>query len=132
MHCVSWKEMWGKLQTHRRQFESSKKKDDENIAVYLLCVDEIVNTIRGLGEKVEDKMIVQKLIRSLSLTFDAKVFAIEEIKDLDKLTMDELHEILVTYEMTIEKEKSLNREAVFKAADKMNKEPKPTDSFDDE
>jgi uncharacterized lipoprotein YehR (DUF1307 family) len=43
-----------KLQTHRRQFESLKMKDKENVAAYLLHVDEIVNTIRGLGEKVEE------------------------------------------------------------------------------
>ncbi|KAH9328904.1 hypothetical protein KI387_001012, partial [Taxus chinensis] len=75
MHCESTKEIWDKLkniyegddkvkktklQTHRRQFKSLKMKDEEKIAAYLLCVDEIVNTVRGLGEKVEDAMIVQK------------------------------------------------------------------------
>jgi hypothetical protein len=49
-----------KLQTHRRQFESLKMKDEENVAAYFLRVDEIVNTIRGLGEEVEESMIVQK------------------------------------------------------------------------
>jgi uncharacterized lipoprotein YehR (DUF1307 family) len=63
-----------KLQTHRRQFESLKMKDEENVASYLLHVDEIVNTIRGLGETVEESMIVQKVLRSLPLIFDAKVF----------------------------------------------------------
>jgi hypothetical protein len=56
-------------------------------------VDEIVNTIRGLGEKVEEPMIVQNVLRSLPLIFDAKVSTIEEMKDLDSLTMDELHGI---------------------------------------
>jgi hypothetical protein len=55
------------------KFESLKMKDEENVASYLLCVDEIVNTIRGLGEMVEESMIVQKLLRSLPLRFDAKV-----------------------------------------------------------
>jgi hypothetical protein len=88
MHCKSTKEIWdklqniyegddkvkkAKLQTHRRQFESLKMKDEENVAAYLLHVDEIVNTIRGLGEMVEESMIVQKVLRSLPLRFDAKV-----------------------------------------------------------
>jgi hypothetical protein len=94
-----------KLQTHRRQFESLKMKEEENVAAYLLCVDEIVNTIRGLGETVAEPMIVQKVLRSLPLIFDAKFSSIEEIKDLDKLTMDELHGILTAYEMRTEKEK---------------------------
>jgi hypothetical protein len=39
-------------------------KYEENVASYILCVDEIVNTIRGLSEKVEELMIVQKVLRS--------------------------------------------------------------------
>ena len=33
-------------------------KDKENVASYPLPVHEIVNTIRGLGEKIEESMIV--------------------------------------------------------------------------
>ena len=68
-----------KLQTHRRKFKSLKMKEEENIASYLLYVDEIVNTIIGLGETVTEPMIVQKVLRSLPLIFDAKVSTIEEI-----------------------------------------------------
>jgi hypothetical protein len=39
---------------NRRQIKSLKMKDEENVASYLLCVDEIVNTIRGLGEIVAE------------------------------------------------------------------------------
>ena len=67
-------------------------------------MDEIFKTIRGLGEKVEELIIVQNVLRSLPLIFNLKVSAIEEMKDLDKLTMDALHGILTTYKMRIEKE----------------------------
>jgi hypothetical protein len=43
------------------------------------------------------------VLRSLPLRFDAKVFVIEEMKDLDKLIINELHGILMAYEMRIEK-----------------------------
>lgn len=103
-------------------------KDNENVASYLLPVDEIFNTIRGLGEKVEEPMIVQKVLRSLPLIIDAKFFAIEQMKGLDSLTMDELHGILTAYEMRTEKEKPSKREATFKASKKMkNKEQKSSD-----
>ncbi|MBR8591677.1 retrotransposon gag domain-containing protein, partial [Acinetobacter baumannii] len=109
MHCKSAKDMCNKLkniyeredklkkvklQTHGRQFESLKMKDEEDMAAYLLRVDEIVNRICDLGEKLEDAIIVQKVLRSLPMRFDAKVFAIEEMRDLDALKMDELHGIL--------------------------------------
>ena len=65
MHCTSTKEIWDKLknvyegdrkvkgekiQTYRRQFEHLMMKEEENIAAYFLRLDEIVNTMRGLGE----------------------------------------------------------------------------------
>ena len=68
MHCTSAKEMWEKLvglydgdskvkkekiQSHRRQFESLKMEDEEDIAAYLLRVVEVVNSLKGLDEKVE-------------------------------------------------------------------------------
>jgi hypothetical protein len=119
IHCGLKNKIWDKLQniyegnskvkkekfqTHRRRFESLKMKEKENVASYLLHVDEIVNTIGGLGENFEEPMIVQKVLRSLPLRFDAKVFAIEEMKDIDSSIMDELHGILMAYEMMIEKE----------------------------
>jgi len=33
-------------------------KEDENIATYFLCVDEIVNAMEGLGEPIDNKVIV--------------------------------------------------------------------------
>ena len=53
-----------KLQTYKRQFEHLMK-EDEDILAYFLRVDEIVNTMRGLGEKVENTTLVQKILKSL-------------------------------------------------------------------
>jgi hypothetical protein len=66
-------------------------KEEENIAEYLLRVDEIANIIKGLGEELEDKIIVQKVLRSLPMRYDQKVSTLEHQENLDKLTMDELH-----------------------------------------
>ena len=52
-----------KLQTYRAQFENLKMKEEENIAAYFLWVDEIVNIIKGLGEKFDEQVIVQKILR---------------------------------------------------------------------
>ena len=108
MHCTSPKETWDKLknvyegdgnvkgsniQTYRRQFEHLMMKKDEDIATHFLRVDKIMNTMRVLGEKVENTTLVQKILRSLPMIFDSKVSTLEEMKDLDKLSMDELHGI---------------------------------------
>jgi hypothetical protein len=52
-------------------------KNDE-YASYFLRVDEIVNTIRGLGEEVDESMFVQKVLRSLPIIFDPKISTLEE------------------------------------------------------
>ena len=67
-------------------------KEEENIVAYFLQVDEIVNIIRGLGEMIEELVIVQKILRSLPMRFDSIISAIEERSDMDTMTVDELHE----------------------------------------
>jgi hypothetical protein len=61
-----------------------------------------VNTIRGLGEKIENLVIVQNIPRSLPMRFDPKISALEETQDLATLSMDELHGILTTCEMRMD------------------------------
>ena len=46
----------------------------------------------------------------------AKVFSLEELKDMNKIIMDKLHGILKTYEMWTVKVKASSREAPFKAS----------------
>jgi hypothetical protein len=60
-----------KLQRHREEFENLKMNEKEDIATYLLRVDEVVNAIRGLGEELDESLVVQKVLRSLLLKYDA-------------------------------------------------------------
>jgi hypothetical protein len=69
-------------------------------------VDEIVNSIITLGEELKDKIIFQKVLRSLPMKYDAKVSTLEYREDVEKLTMDELHGILIAYEMRIGQKKT--------------------------
>jgi hypothetical protein len=134
MGCNTAKEVWDKLkniyegdpkvkqvklQRHRAEFENLKMNEKEDIATYLLRVDEVVNAIRGLGEAIDESLVVQKVLRSLLLKYDAKVSAIEETRDLTKMTMDELHGTLMAYEMRTGTESDqTNNEAAFKAIKK--------------
>ena len=62
-----------KFQNYRGHFESLRMKEDEDIASYFLRVDEIVNTLRGIGETIPKEVIIQKVLRSLPMRFDSKV-----------------------------------------------------------
>jgi len=56
--------------------------NDESIANYFLCIDEIVNCMKNLGEEIKEVTLVEKVLRSLSAKFESKVSAIEENQDL--------------------------------------------------
>jgi hypothetical protein len=62
-----------KLQAHIMQFEILRMSEDENIGGFFLRVNEIVNTMKGLGEKIEEVMVVHKVLRSLPSRHNAKV-----------------------------------------------------------
>jgi hypothetical protein len=63
-----------------------------------------MNAIIGLGEEIEEFVIVQKVLRSLPMRFDPKISALEERVDLDSISMDELHGIFTIYEIRTEQE----------------------------
>jgi hypothetical protein len=105
-------------------------KEDENIATYFLRVDEIVNSIRGLGEEVDESIIIQKLLISLPMKFDPKVSALEERTYLDSISMDELHGIFTAYEMRIEQENPCIKDEAFKASKKSNQKGKQKEKED--
>jgi hypothetical protein len=130
MHLDTAKAMWdklinsyegnekvkdAKLQTYRLKFEQLKMNEDETISKYFLRVEELVNAMKGLGEKFDDSLLVQKILRSLPDKFNPKVSAIEELNDLKTLSIDQLLGTLTAYEMRINKDKSSTREASFKA-----------------
>ena len=48
-------------------------EENEDIASYFLRIDEVVNTMRGLGENIKDINIVQKVLRSLPVRFNSKL-----------------------------------------------------------
>jgi hypothetical protein len=97
--------------------------EDERINKFFLRVEELVNAMKGLGEKIEDVFLVQKILRSLPDRFNPKVSAIEELNDLKALPFDQLLGTLTAYEMRIVKDKPTSREASFKADKNEDSEP---------
>ena len=107
-------------------------KEEEDIVGYLQRVDEVVNTMRGLGEVIEESKVIEKVLRSLPTRFYSKVSAIEEIKDLDTLNTDALHGILTAYEMRTEPNNPVKGEAAFKTSKKKIHKTSPDHNSDDE
>ena len=52
-------------------------KEEENIAEYLLRVDEVVDAIRGLGGEIKERDVVDKVLRTMPMKYDSKVSTLE-------------------------------------------------------
>jgi len=87
-----------RLQSLKRQFELLFMIDQESVCDYLCKIQEIANSMRGCDEKLPDSKVVEKIMRTLTLAFDHIVVAIEESKDLDAMTVEELQNSLEAHE----------------------------------
>ena len=63
---------------------------------------DITNGLKSLGRIYSNADLVQKILRSLPDKWDPKVTAIQETKDLSKLSLDELMGSLITHELTMQ------------------------------
>jgi len=141
LSCKTAKEVWSKLeniyagdskvkevklQIFRVKFEQLKMREDEDIVAYIQHVDETTNTLEGLVELVETKIVVRKILKTLPTRFNPKVSVLEDRSNLTCLSIDELHGILTPYEMRIEEEDDISHLETTFAASKKNSKDKQT------
>ena len=88
-----------KLQRLTISFEEIKMEEDESFDEFYAKLKDIVNSAFNLGETIPEPKIVRKVLRSLPERFHAKITAIEESKDIDKIHLTELVGNLQTYEL---------------------------------
>ena len=79
-----------KLQRLTTSFEEIKMEEDESFDELYAKLKDIVNLAFNLGETILEPKIVKKVLRSLPERFHAKIMAIEESKDTDKIPLTEL------------------------------------------
>ncbi|XP_070054377.1 uncharacterized protein [Nicotiana tomentosiformis] len=112
--CQSSKEIWEALQTSHEgttqvkqskigmlttEYELFRIKDDESIQDMHTPFTSIINELHSLGDIIPRNKLVRKILSVLPSSWESKVNAITEAKDLQKLTIDELVDNLRTYEM---------------------------------
>ena len=88
-----------KLQRFTTSFEEIKMEEDESFDEFYAKLKDLVNSAFNLGETIHEPKIVRKVLKSLPERFHAKITAIEELKDIDKVSLTELVENLQTYEL---------------------------------
>ncbi|XP_015572744.2 uncharacterized protein LOC107260986 [Ricinus communis] len=111
--CESAHEAWEKLKTEfqgsdktrqmqvfnlRKEFELLKMKDAEKVKDYVDRVMKIVNQIRLLGEELEERRIVEKVMVTLPEKFEAKISSLRNAWDMSQITLPELTNALLAVE----------------------------------
>ncbi|KAG9446383.1 hypothetical protein H6P81_012511 [Aristolochia fimbriata] len=76
--------------------------EDETILQYEVKIRDIANQAAALGDKIPENRLIRKVLGSLSSRFKVKMIAIEEHKNVDAMSMDELIGFLKTFEMNEE------------------------------
>ncbi|KAM7489607.1 hypothetical protein LguiB_027091 [Lonicera macranthoides] len=100
------------LQALRREFETLQMKDGESVTSYCARTMGIANKMWFHGEQMKDVAIVEKILRSLAPKFDYVVCSIEESKDIDALTLDELQSSLLVHEQKMNRSSSIEEQAL--------------------
>ena len=90
-------------------------KESENIRDFFSRVSEIVNQIQCLGDNIQEKKVVEKILRCLPPKFDHCVAAIEESKDLGKMSTHELMSSLQAHEQRINRTSANSLEQAFQS-----------------
>lgn len=65
-------------------------RSSEGVQSYVLHIQAVANRVRAYGEKVTERVVVTKVLRSLIPKYNYIVIAITEAKDLTKITLNEL------------------------------------------
>ena len=95
-------------------FENLCMKESDNIDSFFTHVIGLVTQMRTHGEVLEERRIVEKLLRVLPSKFDVIVTTIEESKDLSNFSVDELHASLITHEQRLSRNENSSLEQAFK------------------
>ena len=90
---------YSKLQRLTTSFEEIKIEEDESFDEFYVKLKDIVNSAFNLRETILEPKIVRNVLRSLPERFHAKITAIEESKDIDKIPLIKLVGNLQTYKL---------------------------------
>lgn len=72
--------------------------EDESKSNFNTKLHDIAKTYFALGEKISEKNLVKKILRSLTEKFDIKVIIIEQAQEFRSIKVDELIGSLKTFE----------------------------------
>ncbi|GKV51302.1 hypothetical protein SLEP1_g57970 [Rubroshorea leprosula] len=102
-----------KLQTLCKEFENLCMKGSESIQDFISKVYVIINQLKIYGDQVDDRKVVEKVLRCLPSKFDHVVVVIEESNDFSIYSLNQLMGSLLAHEERIKRFAEKNMEQAF-------------------
>ncbi|CAJ2646460.1 unnamed protein product [Trifolium pratense] len=96
-----------KLQSLRRQYELLQMDNNESIGSYASKVQALIHTMKSCGEEISEKMIVEKVMRTLTPNFDHVIVAIQEAGKVADMKLEDLVGSLEAHELMINERKGV-------------------------
>ncbi|GJW84432.1 hypothetical protein Tco_0157577, partial [Tanacetum coccineum] len=121
-----------------QQYEQLVIFEDKSIDSAFARFNTIITSLKALDEGCSSKNYVRKFLRALHPKWRAKVTAIEELKELTSLSLDELienlkvHEMIIKNDSKIVKAKGERKSLALKAKKESSDEECLTSSSEDE
>ena len=85
----------------KRKFELVTLEKSESIESYFSCLSNIKNEMKLNQYDLPDRTFVEKILNTLSMKFDHVITVIQEMKDLEDLSIEDLHGPLILHEQRI-------------------------------
>ncbi|XP_074588084.1 uncharacterized protein LOC141843983 [Curcuma longa] len=117
------------LQGLRTEFETLRMKSGESVSDFFARIMTIANKMRIYGEKMKDVTIVEKILRSITPKFNFIVCSIEESKDIDELTINELQSSLLVHEQKLNQQDKEEQALKSECRTNLNKQYEERSNF---
>ncbi|GAU29997.1 hypothetical protein TSUD_160820 [Trifolium subterraneum] len=104
------------LQTLRKDFEVLAMKESESVDDYFVRTLAIANRMNAYGERLEQVVIVEKVLRSLLPKFNYVVCSIEQSTDVTTLSVDALQSSILVQEQRLKSQIDKEEEQALKVA----------------
>ncbi|OMO65433.1 Reverse transcriptase, RNA-dependent DNA polymerase [Corchorus capsularis] len=104
-----------KLQALRRDLENMKMKENETLKEFSSRFLELVNQMKAYGEELLDKKIVSRILNILLQKFDPIVAVIENTKDVESLSGQDLMGSLKSFEQRLLRHFEKSIESAFQS-----------------
>ena len=85
----------------------------DSVVDFAMEFTHIVSDLRNLGEAMDEKEVVRRIMRAMPAKFDSLTLSLEQYGELDKVSPDEVIGSLTVHELQLKERESREEEQVI-------------------